>query len=131
MLSSAGRFSSGSVAAAAALFAFAAAFCKSNISDMTSNFAEADFDVAKADDVAFLYLARLAVGQAAAVDESPVGRTRVRDQQRPLLVHAERGVNLRDAAVVEVQVVVGAAADAHARAARLEDQLGLLRAVRR
>src|SRR5829696_5684843 len=96
-LKSAGRFSSDGVAAVAALFALLAAVCKSSISDMALKFAEADFDVAEADHIALLYLTGLAVGYAPAVDESPVGRTRIGDQNRPLLVHAQRGVNLRDA----------------------------------
>src|SRR5215204_3577520 len=85
-------------------------------------------DIAEADDIAVLDLARLAVGDAAAVDEGAVGRARVGDEQRALAVHHERRVNLRDALVLKLQIVVGHAADAHATAAGPKSQRLLERA---
>src|SRR5215211_6507494 len=71
------------------------------------------FHVAEGDDIAVVDLARLAVGDAAAVDEGAVGRARVGDEQRALAVHHKRRVNLRDARVLQLEVVVGHAPDAH------------------
>src|SRR5215210_3319319 len=70
-----------------------------------------DLHVAEGDHVAVLDLARLAVGDAAAVDEGAVGRAGVGDEQRALAVHHQRRVNLRDAAVFQLEVVVGHAPD--------------------
>src|SRR5215213_11895898 len=81
---------------------------------------ETYFHVAEGDHVAVLDLARLAVGDAAAVDEGAVGRARVGDEQSALAVHHERRVNLGDARVFELQIVVGHAPDAHAAPARPE-----------
>src|SRR5215210_5831925 len=81
-----------------------------------------DLHVAEGDHVAVLDVARLAVGEAAAVDEGAVGRAGVGDQKRPFAVHDERGVDLRDARVFELEVVVGEAADAQAAPARPELQ---------
>src|SRR3712207_536766 len=81
---------------------------------------KSNFHVAEADHVAFFDLARLAVGNASAVDVSAVGRAGVGDEQRALAIHHERGMYLRDARMFKVKVVVGDAADVHAPSARPE-----------
>src|SRR5215813_4540269 len=70
-----------------------------------------NLNITESDDVASLDLARLAVGDPASIDKSAIGRTRVGDQQRSLLVYQQRRMNLGNAGVVQTQFVVGHAAN--------------------
>src|SRR5258708_20475172 len=71
--------------------------------------AEANLDVAESDQVAIGNRAGFAVGNALTVDMRAIGRARIRDQQRALRVHLQRRVNLRDARMIQIEIVVGAA----------------------
>src|SRR6185436_13727266 len=88
--------------------------CKRNSAGAMSGIdsAETNLNVAECDQVSFVYGAGFTVGDALAVDVGPVGRTGIGDHQRAEVVHLERRVNLGNARVVQMQVVIGGAADA-------------------
>src|SRR5260370_11487685 len=90
--------------------------------------AEANLDVAESDQVAIGNRAGLAIWNALTVDVRPVGRARVRDQQRALWVHLQRRMNFRHARMIQVEIVVGATPEVQTVAALSETELDLARA---
>src|SRR4051812_19367700 len=72
-------------------------------------FTKTNLYIAETDDIAICNLSRFTVSYAATVDVCPVGRACVGDQQCAFTIHHQRGMNLRDALVVKIEIVIGAA----------------------
>ena len=77
------------------------------VHSLYSLFLKAHFHVAKPNHVAVFNLSRFAVSDAAAVNISAVCRSGVGDEQRAFAVHQQRGMNFRNAGVVQRQIVIG------------------------
>src|SRR6267143_5020635 len=81
-----------------------------------------NFDVAKSHHVAIHDLPRFTIRDATAVYKSSICRSSVGDQQCSLLIHQQRGMNFRDACIVQRKLVISGASYIQTTATRLEHE---------
>src|SRR5262245_16187097 len=80
------------------------------------NLTKANLDVAECHYIAFLNWTSFTVGDADAVNVRAVCRARISHQEVVLNVHFQRCMNLRNARVVQLKIIVGSATNIYATA---------------